>query len=92
MVEKKIANRLCSASGVSQHLGCEKVVLGLSGTCRAQPGLGLPVSPPRAVGWQCQGPSCALLAAVAARAVMCGVDAESFAVQSLLWSEMKLRN
>lgn len=66
MVEKKIANRLCCASGVSQHLGHEEVVMGLSGTCRAQSGLRLTeVSPPGAVGWQCQRPSSALLAAVA---------------------------
>lgn len=46
-------------------------MLGLSGTCRAQPGLGLTVSPPRAVGWQWQCPSCALLAAVAHKQCRC---------------------
>lgn len=42
MVEKKIANRLCCAPGVSQHLGHGRVVVGLTGPCRAQPGPGLP--------------------------------------------------
>lgn len=69
VVEKKIANRLCCATGVSQHLGHEEAVAGLTGTCRAQSGLRLTVSPPGAAGWQCQCLSTALLAAVAHKLV-----------------------
>lgn len=50
MVEKKIANRLCCAAGVSQHLGHEEAVAGLTGTAGLSLALGSPCPLPELRG------------------------------------------